>query len=176
MAKKPKMLTARVTYLAMHARPQNTVPRPTRPRLALMRAENIPVPFYRYLYEQVGRDCHWYLRRIMGDDELDAVVNSSTTQINVLYADGCPAGFFELDLSKLPGEVELAYFGLCRDHQGLGLSKWFLWSAVDAAWDHNPEFLTVHTNSLDHPRALPLYQRFGFEPVGIGEEMIEPWD
>ena len=176
MAKKRKLLTARVTYLEMNSRPTTTVPRPTRPRLALMRAEHVPVHFYRYLYEQVGRDYHWYLRRVMADGDLDATVNSSDTQIDVLYADGCPAGFFELNLAKLPDEVELAYFGLCRDHLNLGLGKWFLWSAVDAAWEHGPKILTVHTNSLDHPRALPLYQRLGFEPVGIGEETIEPWD
>jgi hypothetical protein len=26
------------------------------------------------------------------------------------------------------------------------------------------------------PAALPLYQRLGFEPVGVGEEEVEAWD
>ena len=27
-----------------------------------------------------------------------------------------------------------------------------------------PQRITVNTNTLDHPKALPLYQRLGFEP------------
>jgi hypothetical protein len=34
------------------------------------------------------------------------------------------------------------------------------------AWDRpGTDRVTVNTNSLDHPRALKLYQRAGFEPV-----------
>lgn len=176
MAQKRQKLTARVTHLEMTSRPQMVVPRPTRPLLALLRAENMPVAFYRYMYEQVGRDHHWYLRRVMADEELSNIINADSTQIDVLYANGCPAGFFELNLVDLPEKVELAYFGLCRDFTGLGIGKWFLYCAVDAAWDHGPAKVTVHTNSLDDPRALPLYQRMGFEPVGIGEEVVDVWD
>lgn len=173
--RKRKKLTARVTFLEMRHRPKRHFPQPTRPRLALMRAQNMPVAFYRYLYEQVGRDYHWYLRRVMADVELENIIQSDNTQIDVLYADGCPAGFFELDLSNLPASVEIAYFGLCRDYVGIGAGKWFLQSAIEAAWSHEPEKLLVHTNTLDHPRALNLYQRLGFEPVGTGEETVEPW-
>lgn len=174
--KKARKLTAHITYLAMREPHGMAPPMPSRPRLALMRAENMPVAFYRYLYEQVGRPYHWFQRRVMDDDALEAVIQAETTQIDVLYADGCPAGFFELDLSSMPEEVELAYFGLCRDYVGAGLGKWFLGNAIEAAWRHGPEKVTVHTNTLDHPRALSLYQRFGFEPVGTGDETIDAWD
>jgi GNAT superfamily N-acetyltransferase len=175
MTAKPRRLTARVTYLEMQARAQRQVPAPSRPRLAIMRGENVPVAFYRYLYEQVGRDYHWCLRRVMPDKALYEVINAQTTRIDILYADGCAAGFFELDTSGLPASVEIAYFGLCRDYLGMGIGKWFLQNAIDAGWDHNPGKLTVHTNTLDNPRALPLYQRMGFEPVGIGEETVDAW-
>ena len=34
------------------------------------------------------------------------------------------------------------------------------------AWDRpGAARVTVNTNSLDHPRALPLYQKAGFVPV-----------
>jgi hypothetical protein len=34
------------------------------------------------------------------------------------------------------------------------------------AWDRpGTARVTVNTNSLDHPRALPLYQKAGFTPV-----------
>ncbi len=176
MAKKPKKLTARVTFLEMSKRHFHNMPKPSRPRLALMRAENIPVAFYRYLYEQVGRAHHWELRRKMSDEELDKIINDETTQIDVLYADGCAAGFFELDMKEMPEALELAYFGICSTHTGMGIGKWFLASAIEAAWDHDPEKIKVHTNTLDHPAALRLYQRLGFEPVGVGEETVEVWD
>lgn len=176
LARKAKKLTTRVTYLEMAKRHFPAVPMPTRPRLALLRAENIPVSFYRYLYEQVGKPHHWTLRRRMDDKTLNRIINSQTTHIDVLYADGCAAGFFELNVSNLPETVEIAYFGICSNYTGMGLGKWFLFSAVEAAWNHDPQKLTVHTNTLDHPAALRLYQLAGFEPVGTGEEIVEAWE
>jgi hypothetical protein len=34
--------------------------------------------------------------------------------------------------------------------------------------------VTVQTNTLDHPAALPLYQRMGFEPVSQNQAIIRP--
>ena len=172
--RKRKKLTARVTFLEMRHRPKRHFPQPTRPRLALMRAQNMPVAFYRYLYEQVGRDYHWYLRRVMADVELENIIQSDNTQIDVLYADGCPAGFFELDLSNLPASVEIAYFGLMEHAAGQGLGRWFLGAAIEAAWEHNPAKVVLQTCTLDHPAALPLYQKMGFSPVGQARETLTP--
>ena len=93
----------------------------------------------------------------------------------MLYADGCPAGFFELDLQKHPETVELKYLGLGQNYQGIGLGKWFSAAAISAAWSHKPEKLTVETNTLDHPAALPLYQKLGFSPVAVSDAEITPW-
>ena len=49
-----RLLDTTVTYLALDSRPAQLPPMPTSPRLALMRAENIPLHFYRYLYGAVG--------------------------------------------------------------------------------------------------------------------------
>ena len=35
---------------------------------------------------------------------------------------------------------------------------------LDLAWDRSPERVWLHTNSLDHPKALAVYQRAGFVP------------
>jgi hypothetical protein len=35
--------------------------------------------------------------------------------------------------------------------------------------------VTIHTNTLDSPRALQLYQKMGFVPVGWSEEEVTPW-
>lgn len=176
MAKrKSETVTARVTHLEMRHRPQKHLPVPTRPPIALLHAENMPLHYYRYLYEQVGKPHHWYNRRVMNDGELATILHSEATLIEVLYANGCPAGFFELDLTGRDEVVELAYFGLTPDYQGLGLGKWFLLSAVQRAWEYEPEKVTVHTNTLDHPAALGLYQQMGFEPVAVSEEVVCPW-
>lgn len=174
-AKRPPALTARVTHLDMVAPPAHRVPMPMGPRLAVLRATDMPPAFYRYLYEQVGRAHHWLLRRDMADGELAALIHAASAEIQVLYVDGSPAGFFELDLSRLPGQIEIIYFGLTPDFQGRGLGRFFLSEAVFAAWAHQPQRLVIHTNTLDSPRALQLYQRAGFSPYAFSEEAVEPW-
>ncbi len=144
-------------------------------RVALMRARQMPLSFYRYLYREVGKPHHWLLRRQTSDGELAEAIHAPTTRIDVLYVDGCPAGFYELDLARLPGEAEILYFGLMPEFQGRGLAKFFLSEAIHAGWDNEPEKLVIHTNTLDSPRALQLYQRMGFAPYGYDEEIVEPW-
>jgi len=174
--KKEKRIKARVTHLEMTRRPTKSFPVPTRPRSALLSAENMPVHFYRYLYEQVGKAHHWYLRRVMDDAGIAEIIHSADTSIDVLYADGSPAGFFELDMRALPESVEITYFGLMPEFQGLGLGKWFLNGAIQKAFDRSPEKVIIHTNTLDHPAALSLYQKMGFEPVGVSEEEVTTWE
>lgn len=168
-------LKARITHLDMTERPSVRLPMPLGQRIALMRAREMPVSFYRYLYREVGKPHHWMLRRNTPDGDLVEIIRSPATQIEVLYVDGCPAGFCELDLSRKPDEAEILYFGLMPEFQGRGLAKFFLSEAIHAGWDHDPGRLTIHTNTLDSPRALQLYQRMGFSPVGFDEEEVDPW-
>lgn len=172
----PEKLIARITHLEMAARPSIPVPVPSGIRLAIMRAGDMPVHYYRYLYEKVGRKHHWMMRRVQTDAEVAAAIHAETSEIHILYAEGCPAGFVEFGLSALPDAVEILYFGLVDDFQGRGLGKFFLSEAIAAAWAHDPQKVTIHTNTLDSPRALQLYQKMGFVPVGWSEEEVEPWD
>lgn len=168
-------LNARITYLAMTERPKLVTPAPSGIRMAIMRASDMPVHFYRYLYERVGRQHHWMLRRLQTDEEVAAVIHSDKTEIHILYVNGCPAGFVEIDISKLPERAEIVYFGLISDYQGRGLGRFFLSEAVAITWAHGPQKVTISTNSLDSPYALQLYQKIGFTPVGWSEEEVEPW-
>ena len=60
----------------------------------------------------------------------------------------------------------LSFLGLVEEAIGLGLGKYLLKTAILTAWDSNKiETLTVNTCSLDHKRALQLYQKNGFSPV-----------
>lgn len=168
-------LTARVTHLEMRHPPARRVPMPMGQRLALMQVAEMPPAFYRYLYEQVGRPHHWSMRRHCDDAALRAVLHTPATEICVLYAAGAPAGFFELDLSRAPEEVEIVYFGLTPDFQGRRLGAFFISEAVAAAWAHAPRRVLLQTNTLDSPRALRLYQKAGFAPYAWSQETVEPW-
>lgn len=97
----------------------------------------------------------------MNDAELCAVIHDSMTEVNILWVDGVPAGLAELD-KRSPLDIELRYFGLIPDFVGKGLGGFFLDWAIDHAWFAGPKRLWVHTCDLDHPNALPVYQKAGF--------------
>ena len=61
----------------------------------------------------------------------------------------------------------LAYFGLVPDFIGRGMGRFFLDATIQLAWEVFPaDRLIVRTCTLDHPAALPLYQKCGFTPTG----------
>jgi GNAT superfamily N-acetyltransferase len=161
--KKPRTVETVVTYLEMTADPHHRVPPPANLKLVLLKAENPPVHYYRYLYDTVGKPHHWVERKAMADEALAAAIHADEVDIFVLYVGGVPAGFFEVDHRKRD-EIELKYFGLARGFQGRGLGKWLLNEAVISCWAHSPLRVIVDTCTLDSPAALPLYQRMGFTP------------
>jgi GNAT superfamily N-acetyltransferase len=158
----PGKLEVTITHLEMRARPRRHSHNLQR-TVALLRAVQPPLHFYRYLYETVGAPWLWYERRVMDDDELATIVHDPGVEVFVLYADGCPAGYAELDARRMP-DVEIAYCGLVPDFIGEGLGIYLVDHAVELAWEHEPERVWVHTCTLDHPRALLVYQRAGFTP------------
>ncbi len=170
---KPKALKAHITHLEQTARPKSTLPFPVNIHAAIMRVTDIPLAYYRYLYRQVGARWHWVDRLRMDDDALTALLHAETAHIHVLYVEGAPAGFFEFHEQK-DGSVELTHFGLMEHALGLGVGKWFMQQAVYAIWDFSPTKVTVTTNNLDHPRALQLYQMFGFSPVSTSDAVVRP--
>ena len=150
-----------ITYLEMRERPgRPPVPAPSG-KLALMRAEDCTVSFYRYLYETIGTPWLWYERRLLDDAALAAEIGKPTTEIFVLYVGGVPAGYFELDAAA-PRDTELRYFGLVPEFIGRRLGPFLLRAAIEQAWSRPIERLWVHTRSFDHPKALGHYQRAGF--------------
>jgi GNAT superfamily N-acetyltransferase len=153
-----------VTYLEMTEPPRMLPPQPVGPRVALMKVDTVPLHFYRYLYATIGHDWLWVERLELDDDALAKMVQRDGIEISVLYANGAPAGYFELDLAG--GEtVDLVYFGLMRDWTGRKIGPWLLGCAVMEAFSAEAERLTINTCTLDHPSALRLYQRIGFQPV-----------
>ena len=175
MTKAPIPVT--ITKLEMLGRPPGLRPQLRREhdngRVVLLKVKQPPVHFYRYLYETVGRAYVWVERTRMSDEALAAIVQDERVELYVLYCEGAPAGYAELDFRKMPN-AELAYFGLIADFIGRGLGGFLLATAIDIAWTKPIERLWVHTNTLDHPRALPLYQQMGFVPYAQTKTEIVP--
>lgn len=160
-AESPAGRTTLVTYLEMKERPNRPAAPAPRRGLRIQRARRPTLSFYRYLYGAVGQPWAWTARSVMTDRQLAKIVQDPAVEVHVLWQDGVPAGLAELDRRR-PPEVELAYFGLIPEFIGQGLGRFLLDWAVDHAWRTQPRRLWVHTCDLDHPRALPLYQRAGF--------------
>lgn len=165
-----------ITYLRQTARP--TLPPQPRPnvKLAMLRAENPPVHFYRYLYDLVGRRWNWISRRHLSDADLAAIIQNPAVMVYVLYVEGVPAGMAEIDASEKPN-IEIRFFGLAPDFIGRGLSRVFLANAIELAWAQHPKEVRIETCTLDHPAALALYQKFGFAVFDQRQgrvELLEP--
>ena len=150
-----------ITYLQMFERPAELNLVPPGDDLSIVQAKPPTISFYRYLYDTVGGGWQWIDRRVMNDDTLGAIVQHPLVETHVLYASGTPAGYAELD-RRQPSEIELAYFGLIPEFIGRGLGRYLLDWAIDRAWSYGPQRFWVHTCTLDHPKALPNYERAGF--------------
>src|SRR4051812_2247458 len=86
-----------VTFLRMDRRPADPPPPPLPPGAKVTEATRCTTGFYRCLYDTVGRDYVWWLRRTLTEAELGRVLADPGVTIHVLYKDGEPAGFYELD-------------------------------------------------------------------------------
>ncbi len=126
----------------------------------VVRHDRPKIDFYRTLYDEVGRNWNWNRRKLMSDDQLRALLHHEGVEYQVLYVQGTPAGFCEMD-RRVEGEVELVYFGLAGPFIGRGLGKYFLNHMLHEAWSPGPGRVWLHTCELDHEAALSTYQKAG---------------
>jgi hypothetical protein len=124
-------MRVKTIYLQMFARPERVVP-PPRDGLVVVHARKPTVPYYRYLYDAVGRDYDWTSRKKLSDTELAALLNDPRLEVHVLMAEGVPAGFAKLD-RRTEGEIERVQFGLVVEFIGQGLGRSFLQWTIDKA-------------------------------------------
>ncbi|BBK43834.1 N-acetyltransferase [Allostella vacuolata] len=162
--RRPGRIRSVVTSLEMTERPTRPLRPPPPGRIALLRAAPPTVGFYRFLYDSVGWDWLWFVRRRMPDERLAAIIGDEAVEVYVLYAAGTPAAYVELDFRQGP-DVELAYLGVLPEFAGRGFGGYLLDWAIDSAWSRAATTrLWIHTCSWDQPRALQLYQKAGFQP------------
>lgn len=155
-------LEATRTYLELKTRDQlRAVPLDRRARFE--RVVACPVPFFRFLYAEVGRRYHWRDRLVWTDEQCRARIGQPGVELWVLYTGGSPAGYCELELHDDDG-VEIVYFGLLPEFLGQGLGKQMLSAAADRGWTMGATRVWLHTCTLDNPAALPNYLKRGFQP------------
>jgi|TARA_B100001093_G_scaffold14063_1_gene12959 GNAT superfamily N-acetyltransferase len=133
--------------------------------ISFTREMDISVAAYRALYDQVGRQWHWVNRRMLTDRQLSAIIHHPATEIFTLKNRDRAIGFVELNFKLFP-QVEIVFVGLIKDAIGRGLGSAMLERVIDYIYTRAPSRIIIQTCTLDHPSALPLYQRRGFTPVG----------
>ena len=169
--RRPRQLTATVTYLGMEARPKGPPPPAPMFKAAILKCENPPVHFYRYLYDTIGRPYFWIERRLWADDKLRSFLAQDKLALYALYLGGVPAGMAELDFHE-SGLANINYFGLTPEFTGRRIGPWFLHQAVELCWAEPIKRLLVNTCTLDHKKALVTYQRAGFVAYARAERIV----
>ena len=154
-----------VSYLKMDSAPNFSVKKKTIPNRLLLKAKNPPTNYFLNLYLRIGAAYEWTDRLLCPVDETESFLSNDRVELYTYLTDGWIAGFFVLDRRE-SDICDLAYFGLVPEAIGLGHGKYLLKAALKMCWDGlETKKVTVNTNSLDHPNALPLYLKMGFKLV-----------
>lgn len=157
----PGKIASVVTYLEQH-RPSGAPLAQPPPTGLTFRGVKDPDPgWYRRLFRTIGEPWLWFSRLQMDDEELLAILRNSAVEVFALSEQGVDKGLLELDCRRMP-EIEIAFFGLTQDLIGRGAGRFLMSRACGFAWSHGARRITVHTCTLDHPRALEFYLRSGF--------------
>jgi GNAT superfamily N-acetyltransferase len=142
-----------VTYLELREAPARAKPRtgPERIRREVMTGAD-----YLDLYRRVGEPLRWDTRlKMPGGGSM------------------CPAlGFCEFERHAFP-EIELKHFGLVPEAQRRGLGLWLLSTALCHEWASGAKRIWLHTDTWDHPAAVPVYRRAGFNVYDAQYQALE---
>lgn len=119
--------------------------------------------FYRFLYRKVGESHGWYERLHLSDEQLAQTLHHPQNELKVLFSDGNPIGFAELDLRNQPdGTAHLAHFGIFPEYRGRKFGKYFFNWTLHQVWSQPIQRVHMHTYDWDHPAALKLSAWAGF--------------
>lgn len=157
-------IAAVVTDLEMTAPPTDPGP-----AASLVRWHNPDLDAYRALFREIGEEWLWFSRLSLLDSELATILHDPQVE---MYAGPEGESIVELDFRK-QGVCEIAFFGLAPSMTGRGEGRRLMTAALALAWREGISRVWLHTCTLDHPAALPLYLSCGFRAVRRRVE-IEP--
>jgi ribosomal protein S18 acetylase RimI-like enzyme len=128
---------------------------------------------YLALYTKVGAPLGWDQRLSMSDAELDSMLGGDRCRIYVARdIQDNALGFCEFDRSAFP-TIELKNFGIVPEAQGRGLGPRLLGLALRQEWQNASVRIWLHTDTWDHPAAVRVYERAGFEVYDVRAEPAE---
>ena len=154
-----------VFYLEMRTSPKFEWPKKPSGDIFISNSVKPSSRYFFDLYKAVGGDYEWTDKLKLPISEIDFFLCHPLVRMFTFFKDGWAAGFFMLDY-RVTGICDLAYFGLVPEAIGFGYGEYLLKFAVKESWKMKDiGLLTVNTNTLDHPNALPLYQKVGFDIV-----------
>jgi GNAT superfamily N-acetyltransferase len=165
-------IAAIVTHLEMHARPQLRREHVKPGEYALRRMNAPELPAYREIYRRVGEEWLWFSRLAMDDEALKDIVHNPSVEVHILRHRGRDEGILEIDFRKFP-EVEISFLGVVPNLLGKGAGRYLMNRALEISWGRAPKRVTIHTCTLDHPRALEFYLKTGFVPYCRSVEIAD---
>ncbi|MGO4404303.1 GNAT family N-acetyltransferase [Bosea sp. RAF48] len=166
----PGKVAAIVTSLEMFERPPERADPPGTEGFSLDPIERSDIDRYLRIYRQLGERWMWFSRLVAPRAELEPIFSDPAVAIYAACFDGQDVGLLELDF-RVPGEGELAFFGLDEPVVGKGAGRWLMNRALELAWTRPISRFWVHTCTLDHPAALGFYRRSGFTVFKRGIEV-----
>ena len=135
----------------------------------------------RFLYTATGGNWYWTIRLAWTYDKWLERLSHPRVETWVMYLEGTPAAYFELD-GSIENEVEIAYLGVLPAFLGRRLGGSLLTAAIRRGWAMSPGRVWVHTCTLDSPHALAHYQARGMrvfqehtEPIELPDTTPGPW-
>jgi len=168
----PGQIAAVVTHLEMHMKPALRREHVKPGEYALRRMNMPELSAYREIYRRVGENWLWFSRLMLEDGELKTIVHDPGVEVHILRHRGRDEGILEIDFRKFP-EVEISFLGVVPPLLGKGAGRYLMNRALEIAWARAPRRLTIHTCTLDHPRALEFYLKTGFAPYSRSIEIAD---
>jgi len=126
--------------------------------------KNPKAKYFFKLYNLVGNDYEWNDMNCLKNSEVEQILKDTSIDFYLFFKNLKLLGFFILDFREKK-ICDLMYFGLLPDAIGLGYGSQMLKIALKKSSDKKFKKITVNTNTLDHPNALPLYKKMGFNVV-----------
>ncbi len=152
-----------VTHLEMHEKPRPKAA-PLGPRaFELVRVPSPDIEESRALFRRIGENWLCFSRLQKTDEELTATFSGPAYEVYHARQRSGVIGLAEIDF-RIPGEAEIAFFGLVPEAIGSGAGKWLMNQTLARAWRPGVSRVWLHTCTADHPAALPFYLRAGFKP------------
>jgi len=161
-------IAAIATYLQMRAPPPGPIP----PLPGPLERISGDLARYRALYARIGEPWLWFSRTLLSDERLQTIIGHPAVQPFALRIDGQDTGILELDF-RVPGECELAFFGLIPEACRRGYGRALVGEAVRRAFAKPIGRLWLHTCTLDDPAAMPFYLKAGFQPYRRAVEIAD---